>query len=126
MDPGVAEEVELISFHSTSKGIFGECGIRGGYMELSNIHPEGHEQLYKMASISLCPNTTGQITTGVMCNLPSPGEASYEAHQKESQNQFDSLRRRADTVSKELNAIDGISCQAVTGAMYAFPSVNIP
>jgi len=29
--------VKLASFHSLSKGIFGECGIRGGYMELTNF-----------------------------------------------------------------------------------------
>ncbi|CAE7385493.1 GGAT1, partial [Symbiodinium pilosum] len=27
------KETQLISFHSTSKGIIGECGQRGGYME---------------------------------------------------------------------------------------------
>eukprot|EP00494_Astrolonche_serrata_P030499 UN30767 len=69
--------VELVSYHSTSKGIFGECGLRGGYMELCNIEDEGKEQIYKTASIQLCPNTCGQVTTGVMCNLPQKGEASY-------------------------------------------------
>lgn len=29
--------VNLVSFHSTSKGLIGECGLRGGYMELYNI-----------------------------------------------------------------------------------------
>jgi len=29
--------VDLFSFHSTSKGIMGECGIRGGYFEVHNI-----------------------------------------------------------------------------------------
>lgn len=29
------DQVELISFHSTSKGFFGECGKRGGYFELT-------------------------------------------------------------------------------------------
>ncbi len=29
--------VNLISYHSTSKGLLGECGLRGGYMELQNI-----------------------------------------------------------------------------------------
>ena len=28
------DSFELVSFHSTSKGIIGECGRRGGYMEL--------------------------------------------------------------------------------------------
>lgn len=30
-------KVALASFHSLSKGIFGECGLRGGYMEMSNL-----------------------------------------------------------------------------------------
>lgn len=34
--PG-CEKLQLISFHSTSKGFIGECGRRGGYMELHNI-----------------------------------------------------------------------------------------
>lgn len=35
--PSPANNVELISFGSASKGYFGECGLRGGYMELLNI-----------------------------------------------------------------------------------------
>ena len=31
--PG-CESLELVSFHSTSKGLIGECGRRGGYMEV--------------------------------------------------------------------------------------------
>lgn len=31
---------ELFSLHSTSKGILGECGLRGGYLEMININPE--------------------------------------------------------------------------------------
>jgi aspartate/methionine/tyrosine aminotransferase len=31
------DQVELISFHSTSKGFFGECGKRGGYFELTGM-----------------------------------------------------------------------------------------
>jgi aspartate/methionine/tyrosine aminotransferase len=29
--------VELISLHSTSKGLTGECGLRGGYFEIKNF-----------------------------------------------------------------------------------------
>lgn len=29
--------VELASFHTVSKGVYGECGLRGGYMELVNF-----------------------------------------------------------------------------------------
>lgn len=30
-------EVEVISYHSVSKGLLGECGLRGGYMETHNL-----------------------------------------------------------------------------------------
>ena len=57
--------VELYSFHNVSKGILGECGIREGYMELTNIASDGVEEIYKLASINLCSNTIGQITPKV-------------------------------------------------------------
>ena len=44
-----ASAIELVSFHSTSKGVFGECGRRGGYMELVGIDPAVEDQLYKLA-----------------------------------------------------------------------------
>ncbi|TPX49322.1 hypothetical protein CcCBS67573_g10166, partial [Chytriomyces confervae] len=34
------DNFELISFHSVSKGMVGECGRRGGYFECTNIDPE--------------------------------------------------------------------------------------
>lgn len=51
-----ADEVELVSFHSTSKGVIGECGMRGGYLELCNIHPETMDDVYKSLSVNLCSN----------------------------------------------------------------------
>ena len=35
-----APKVQLVSFHSTSKGFLGECGMRGGYFELCNFDSE--------------------------------------------------------------------------------------
>jgi alanine transaminase len=61
MSKEVAEGTQLVSFHSNSKGNSGECGRRGGYFELVNIAEEVQEQVYKMASIGLCPPVTGQV-----------------------------------------------------------------
>jgi glutamate--glyoxylate aminotransferase len=62
MDMGqpTSSTLELISFHSASKGFLGECGQRGGYFELTNIHPKTVDELYKVASISM-GNVSGQI-----------------------------------------------------------------
>lgn len=50
---------ELVSFNSVSKGMFGECGFRGGYLEAINLDPYINEILYKLKSIELCSNTVG-------------------------------------------------------------------
>lgn len=62
-DENVRKGVELVSFHSISKGVSGECGRRGGYMEMVNIEEDVVDMIYKMASINLCPPVTGQVST---------------------------------------------------------------
>jgi len=118
-------QVPLVSFHSTSKGLIGECGLRGGFFELLNFPEQVQQQLYKMASISLCPNTMGQIATELMVNPPKKGEASFEEFENEKQAIYDSLKNRAKLVSEKLNEIPGISCQQVEGALYAFPKISL-
>ncbi|EPY28985.1 alanine transaminase [Angomonas deanei] len=116
----------LISLHSTSKGIIGECGRRGGYFEQVNIPEELREQLVKTCSINLCSNVNGQVMTALMCSPPKKGDASYESYWAEYNGLFDSLKARAELLAKELNTIPGFSCQPVQGAMYAFPNVTLP
>jgi len=121
----VKDSVELVSFHSVSNGIFGECGLRGGYMEMVNIEQETVDILGKLASINLCSNTIGQCMVDMMVNPPKEGDASYALFAKEYQKQYESLRGRAAILTKELNKIDGISCNTVFGALYAFPTVDL-
>jgi len=54
-----ASSVELISMHSVSKGLLGECGLRGGYFEAHNLDIYAGDMLYKLKSIELCSNTVG-------------------------------------------------------------------
>eukprot|EP00985_Skeletonema_marinoi_P035028 scaffold45427_cov131-Skeletonema_marinoi.AAC.1 len=123
--PG-CENLQLISFHSTSKGFIGECGRRGGYMELHNIDPYVQTQLYKLASSGLCSGVDGQMMTSLMCRPPMPGEDSFELFTNEEYGIFDSLKRKAISLVKGLNEIDGMSCNPSDGAMYAFPRVELP
>lgn len=120
------DQLELVSFHSTSKGVFGECGRRGGYMELVGFDPEVKDHLYKLASAGLCASVNGQIMTSLMCRGPAPGGESYWNHQTEINSIFESLKRKSQLVSDGLNAIPGFSCQPAQGAMYTFPSIQIP
>mmetsp|Transcript_33358 Transcript_33358/g.33980 ORF Transcript_33358/g.33980 Transcript_33358/m.33980 type:complete len:487 (+) Transcript_33358:102-1562(+) len=120
------DPLQLISFHSVSKGFLGECGLRGGYFETLGIPPDVMAELYKMASISLCSNVIGQIAVGVMVAPPEEGEASHGTYVAERDNILASLKRRAVNVSKALNTMPGISCTTIDGALYAFPSITIP
>lgn len=44
--------IPLISYHSISKGVSGECGRRGGYFECTNIPEEIIALIYKMVTLS--------------------------------------------------------------------------
>lgn len=118
--------LELVSFHSTSKGLIGECGRRGGYMELHGIDPYVQSQIYKLASSGLCSGVAGQLMTSLMVKGPEPEGESYALFSQEESQIFESLKRRAQAVVEGLNSIEGIECQPAQGAMYAFPKVTVP
>jgi aspartate/methionine/tyrosine aminotransferase len=118
------EDLQLVSFHSTSKGLIGECGRRGGYMELHNIDPYVQSQLYKLASSGLCSNVAGQLMTSLMVKPPQPGDESFEQFFKEESEIYQGLKRRAAALVQGLNSIEGMDCQAAEGAMYAFPRLT--
>jgi alanine transaminase len=119
--------IELVSLHSVSKGMIGECGHRGGYFELHNFDPEVQAQIYKLASINLCPPITGQIVVDLMVSPPQPESASYKSFQKEFQGIYEGLRSRALSLKDAFNKMQGVECQSPEGAMYLFPQlVDIP
>jgi glutamate--glyoxylate aminotransferase len=119
-----ASQLELVSFHTVSKGVYGECGLRGGYMEMVNIHPGTVSELYKVASINLCPNTVGQLAVGLMAKEPAPGSESYEPLKKEKEELAESLRRKAHMMTDFFNSLQGVTCTFTEGAMYSFPSIT--
>lgn len=118
--------MELASFMSCSKGYMGECGIRGGYVELINIDPEVRLMFQKSLSAQLCPTTVGQAAIDVVVNPPRKGEPSYEQFEKEKWTVLCALKERAELIAKTLNSFEGFSCNPVQGAMYAFPKITLP
>lgn len=76
------DNVELLSLNSVSKGLMGECGLRGGYMEAHNIDPFISEMLYKLKSIELCSNTIGQLANLLLVDPPKKGEVSDETFER--------------------------------------------
>ena len=120
------KNVQLFSCHSISKGFLGECGQRGGYFELLNINDDVRDQIYKLASTRLCPNTLGQLVISMMTRPPKEGEPSHDLYYKERNNILTELKERSILLTEELNNIPGIKCVRPQGAMYIFPNVTLP
>ncbi|XP_078156656.1 alanine aminotransferase 2-like [Carex rostrata] len=119
-------ELSLVSFQSISKGYYGECGKRGGYMELCGFSEDVKDQIYKVASVDLCSNTSGQILASLVMNPPKPGEESHELFLAEKEAILSSLARRAKALEDAFNSMEGVLCQKAEGAMYLFPRIKLP
>lgn len=118
--------LELASLHSISKGMVGECGHRGGYMELLGFDPDVVAQIYKFVSISLCPPVIGQCMVEMMVNPPREGEPSYPLYRKEYDAIADGLRKRAAALYDAFKEMEGVECQEPQGSMYLFPRIRMP
>ncbi|KAL3632110.1 Alanine--glyoxylate aminotransferase 2, mitochondrial [Castilleja foliolosa] len=120
------KDISLVSFQSVSKGYYGECGKRGGYMEVTGFSPDVREQIYKMASVNLCSNISGQILASLVMNPPKVGDESYESYFAERDAILSSLARRAKSLEEAINGLEGVTCNRAEGAMYLFPRIRLP
>merc|ERR1712216_301843 len=91
-------------------------------MELVNVDEDVKAQLYKLASVNLCSNVEGQLMVSCMVNPPEESEV----YQTEKNGILGSLERRAQKLSKSFNELPGVSCNAIQGALYAFPMLELP
>lgn len=120
------KDISLVSFQSVSKGYYGECGKRGGYMEVTGFSSEVKEQIYKVASVNLCSNISGQILASLVMSPPKAGDESYESYVAERDGILSSLARRAKTLEDSFNSLEGVTCNKAEGAMYLFPRLHLP
>jgi len=118
--------IECFSFHSASKGFIGECGRRSAYFDCLGISQFAKDQIYKLMSMNLSTNVDGQIFVGLMVNPPKPGDPSYGLYQRESTGIIESMARRASMMRQAFSNMEGVSCNMVDGAMYIYPSIEIP
>lgn len=123
---GEYDNVQLASLHSTSKGVFGECGQRGGYMEIVGFTEEVRQVIIKLASISICSVVTGQAMVDLMVNPPLPGDDSYELDKQERLTIHNNMKERGFLLYETFSKLEGIQCQKPQGAMYLFPSLILP
>ena len=126
------EDVPLFSLHSISKGFYGECGHRGGYLEVRNPPKiQGSnlnfvDLLNKQASVTLCSNTAGQILTYLMVSPPSDGNNTYQQFVRERDKVLSDLYNNATMIREAFTQMHGVECFGETGAMYLFPRLSLP
>ncbi|CCM05382.1 uncharacterized protein FIBRA_07598 [Fibroporia radiculosa] len=118
--------IQLISFHSISKGVFGECGRRGGYFECCNISHDVRALLYKMVSVGLCPPLSGQVGVDCLVRPPKAGEPSHSLWKQETDAIHAALAHRTQLMAARLNALPGVSCVDSPGALYLYPKLELP
>ena len=119
-------DVSLFTLHSVSKGFLGECGHRGGYMEIRNVPDNVLAEFIKQQSVSLCANVTGQIATYLMVAPPQPGDPSHAQYVRERDAVLASLKAKAEILGRGINRIPGMSLIEPHGAMYAFVRFELP
>jgi aspartate/methionine/tyrosine aminotransferase len=120
------KDLTLFSVHSVSKGFLGECGHRGGYLEIRNVPDDVLAEFVKMQSISLCSNIPGQLSTYLMVAPPQPDDESYEQYVRERDGILNALKRKAEILAEGVNKIKGMSLNVPQGAMYAFVKFELP
>jgi len=110
-------KTQLISFHSISKGFTGECGQRGGYMELYNIDDELTSIIDKSASMGLCANISGQVLIGLL------NEDKDDIYDKEYAYKYNLMKEKSSYLYNELKDIPNLTSNPPNGAMYLFPRI---
>ncbi|XP_022791360.1 alanine aminotransferase 2-like isoform X3 [Stylophora pistillata] len=123
---------QLISLHSGAKGYAGECGLRGGYIELVGFSEQVKARIKMYLSARSCSSTIGQFVSfskvimGLICNPPRPGDESYDRFSKEKETVLKSHKKKAKLATEVLNSMEGVKCNEVRGAVYAFPRITLP
>ncbi|MBT3216381.1 MAG: aminotransferase class I/II-fold pyridoxal phosphate-dependent enzyme [Candidatus Marinimicrobia bacterium] len=123
-------DILLFSLHSSSKGFHGECGHRGGYLEVRGnpvVNDYGInliDILLKQASVSLCSNTIGQCLIYMMVNPIEKDTEDFIHYESEKTNILTELKEKATIIKEAIQEMNGMEIFGRTGAMYLFPRIN--
>lgn len=119
----------IFSCNSVSKGYYGECGLRGGYLDIYNAPELIRDTILNSKCFEICPNIVGQLSMDLLINPPTSYNASQSTinlYNDEKLSNFNNLKLKAELMHDILNEIPRFKCKKIEGAMYAFPSINIP
>ncbi|EER41400.1 alanine transaminase [Histoplasma capsulatum H143] len=110
---------EFTSFKKRLRQLQQVAPVEYDHVELASLHSISQ-------GIMLCAPVTGQCLLEMMVNPPVEGDPSYELYQKEYNTIRDGLFDRAQALYKAFQQMEGVECQEPGGAMYLFPTINLP
>ncbi|XP_050979132.1 alanine aminotransferase 2-like isoform X3 [Labeo rohita] len=126
MDSTISSTVELASFNTASKGFMGECGLRGGYVELVNLCPAVMKHAHMLFSTRKCPPVVGQIALDLMADPPKPGDPSFPTFSEEVQSINNTIRKNTGRIQEVFAELPGISCHPLKAGLFVFPCLHFP
>ncbi|XP_073704200.1 alanine aminotransferase 2 [Garra rufa] len=126
MGSNISSTVELASFNSVSKGFMGECGFRGGYVELVNLDSAVMKYAHTLFSTRSCPSVVGQLALDLMADPPKPGDSSFPTFSEEVQFIEHTIRKNIGRIQEVFAELPGISCQTLKAGFFVFPSLHFP
>ncbi|WBW75451.1 alanine aminotransferase Alt1 [Schizosaccharomyces osmophilus] len=118
--------VSLVCINSVSKGQFGECGQRGGYIDIINVPSFVKEQILKLATIDICAPVTGQLLVDLLVRPPKVGEPSYELYSQEIKKIHKDMEKQCEFLYEATKRMKYVTCQEPHGAMYLHPNIILP
>jgi alanine transaminase len=119
------EQVAVISLHSASKGMAGECGQRGAWMHMSDVPADVRAELLKLVTYSVNPNSSGQALMEMIAHPPQPGEPSYDLYRREFDEIAATIESRITALHQTFARMPLVSCAPAQGGMYLFGSVKM-
>jgi alanine transaminase len=125
-DPELYANLEVASLNSVSKGLTGECGHRGGYFELAGFDLDVVAQIFRYASMTMCPPVIGQCLVELVVNPPVEGYPSYSLYKKERDAILDGLKSQSAALFEAFNRMEGVRCEKASGCMFLFPAIEFP
>ncbi|XP_013855877.1 alanine aminotransferase 2 [Austrofundulus limnaeus] len=120
-----SDTVELVSIHSISTARMGECGLRGGYMEVINMDP-GVVQFLRSMQAPSSPPVLPQLALELMLNPPAPGDPSHKKYTQEILQRHETLTQNARRACEFLNGLPGVSCQPAVAGLFLYPRLSLP
>ncbi len=98
-------------------------------MEFHNVDNFINDMAYKIKSIELNSNSVGQQLVGLMVDPPKRGresDSTVDQYEEEYDYIFNGLKDRAKLITDVFNESQGITCNGIQGAMYAYPKIDLP